>query len=82
MPRSYTIPTIKALFGQARACAYPGCGAPLVFEDRGVTTTVAEIAHIRSASPGGPRHDPSYNGDLDGPENLLLLCGTAAPACG
>ncbi len=76
MDRSYTLPTVKALFAQAQACAFPKCGAPLVFEDRGLTTVVAEIAHIRSASPAGPRHDPAYTGDLDGPANLLLLCGT------
>jgi hypothetical protein len=36
---------------------------------------IAEIAHIRSEQPDGPRHDPDYTGDVNGPENLLLLCG-------
>ncbi|MFI5495264.1 hypothetical protein [Actinoplanes sp. NPDC051859] len=39
-------------------------------------TVVAEIAHIRSGSPKGPRYDPSYPSSLvDEEENLLLLCG-------
>ena len=34
-----------------------------------------QIAHIRSAKPGGPRHDPGYDGaKLNTDENLLLLC--------
>ncbi|OLT18746.1 hypothetical protein BJF80_14205 [Serinicoccus sp. CUA-874] len=75
MSRNYTKLTIKLLFGQARQCGYPGCRTPLIYEDRGRKTVVAEIAHIRSEAPGGPRHDPGFVGDLDGPDNLLLLCG-------
>lgn len=75
MSRNYTKLTIKLLFGQARQCGYPGCDTPLIYEDRGQMTVVAEIAHIRSEAPGGPRHDPGFVGDLDGPDNLLLLCG-------
>ncbi|WP_143018774.1 HNH endonuclease signature motif containing protein [Geodermatophilus sp. DSM 45219] len=75
MSRNYTLPTIKTLFGEASACAYPGCGEPLIFTDRGKKTAIAEIAHIRSELRGGPRHDPDYTGDVNGPGNLLLLCG-------
>ena len=75
VPRNYTVLTIKTRFGEASTCAYPGCNEPLVFRDRGRTTVVAEIAHIRSEQPDGPRHDPDYAGDINGPENLLLLCG-------
>ena len=75
MSRNYTKLTIKLLFGQAEQCAFPGCRTPLVYEDRGRKAVVAEIAHIRSEAPGGPRHDPEFVGDLDGPDNLLLLCG-------
>jgi len=74
MPRNYTMTTIKTLFAEASACAYPSCGEPLIFHDRGKATVVADIAHIRSETPGGPRHDPDYAGDVDGPDNLLLLC--------
>ncbi|MBV6728576.1 HNH endonuclease [Nocardioides daeguensis] len=79
MARTHSEQTIKILFGQARRCAYPGCNSPLIFDDadRGVRTPVAEIAHIRSASPDGPRHDPDFPGDqLNREGNLLLLCGT------
>jgi len=75
VPRNYKISTIKALFAEASACAFPGCIEPLIFHDRGRATVVAEIAHIRSEQPGGPRHDLTYPGDVDGPANLLLLCG-------
>ncbi|WP_183093200.1 hypothetical protein [Nocardioides stalactiti] len=75
MSRNYTKLTIKLLFGQARGCAYPECETPLIYEGRGRETVVAKIEHIRSESPGGPRHDPAFAGDLNGPENLLLLCG-------
>lgn len=75
MARNYTQATVKTLFGEASGCAYPGCGEPLIFRDRGKATAIAEIAHIRSESPDGPRHDPGYTGDVNGPENLLLLCG-------
>ncbi len=75
MGRNYTNPTIKILFGEASTCAYPGCNEALIFRDRGKATAIAEIAHIRSETPRGPRHDPNYTGDIDGPENLLLLCG-------
>jgi hypothetical protein len=75
MARNYSMPTIKTLFAQARSCAYPRCNAPLVFVDRNVTTVVAQIAHIRSEKLGGPRYDPTYEGDVNGVENLILLCG-------
>jgi hypothetical protein len=75
MPRSYSLTTIKALFGAATTCAHPECDEPLIFTERGRTTPVAEIAHIRSEVPAGPRHDPDYPGDINGPDNLLLLCG-------
>ena len=75
MSRNYTLVTIKTLFGEASACAYPDCAELLIFADRGQKTAIAEIAHIRSAAPGGPRYDANYTGNVDGPDNLLLLCG-------
>ena len=75
MPRNYSQATIKILFGEASTCAHLDCDEPLIFRERGVTTPVAEIAHIRSEKVDGPRHDPNYTGDINGPENLLLLCG-------
>jgi hypothetical protein len=51
----------------------------LIFNDRGKATVVAQIAHIRSEKPNGPRHDPDYADALNGPANLLLLCGRHHP---
>ncbi|WP_327038107.1 hypothetical protein [Micromonospora maris] len=79
MPRSYKDRTLKLLFGTAAHCAYPGCASLIIFEDRGLLTPTAQIAHIRSESPEGPRHDPAYTGDINGFENLLLLCGLHHP---
>jgi hypothetical protein len=76
---SFPQPTFKLLFATARTCAYPGCQAPLVFEDpgRGVRSVAVQIAHIRSPKTTGPRHDPDYPKDkLNSDENLLLLCWT------
>lgn len=76
MARSYSHRTIKILFARARQCAYPGCDERLVLEHRRHLTVAAEIAHIRSEKPGGPRYDPTYPASmLDEEENLLLLCG-------
>jgi len=77
--RNYSLLTIKTLFGQAQQCAYPNCSEPLIFEDKGVSTVVAQIAHIRSEKTNGPRHDPSYSCDINGDANLLLLCGRHHP---
>jgi hypothetical protein len=75
MGRNYTLPTIKILFAEASQCAHPDCSEPLVYNERGQATVVADIAHIRSESSEGPRHDPTFTGDVNGPDNLLLLCG-------
>ena len=67
------------LFGQASSCAHPDCEAPLIFVERGASTVVAQIADIRSERPNGPRYDRMFTGDINGAENLLLLCGTHHP---
>lgn len=77
MARTYSQRTIKLLFARARQCAYPGCDEQLILQHRGQLTVVAEIAHIPSEKPEGPRHDPAYPEELINEEqNLLLLCGT------
>lgn len=76
--------TRKVLWTRARdMCAYPGCRQALTTNQVNAstgeefTTVVGEEAHIRSARPGGPRHDPDYSTDkLDNYENLILLCST------
>ena len=78
MPRNYSIATVKQLFGQASSCAHPECSTPLVFEEHNKRTVIAQIAHIRSESKIGPRHQADYK-DVDEFENLLLLCGVHHP---
>ncbi|MFE4544614.1 HNH endonuclease [Arthrobacter sp. NPDC056727] len=62
-------------------CAYPSCIQALTIDAEpsgsgsiGVTV-VGEEAHIRAQSVGGPRYDASYE-DIDGYDNLILLCPT------
>ncbi|MEU0839516.1 HNH endonuclease [Streptomyces sp. NPDC005962] len=75
MASKYRDETVKLLFGSATCCAFPKCAQPLVFWDRGHPTVAAEIAHIRSEKKKGPRYKAGYAGDINGFENLLLLCG-------
>ncbi|MBP0451144.1 tetratricopeptide repeat protein [Kitasatospora sp. RG8] len=56
-------------------CHWPGCGHPLTMRVNGKPVLDAEIAHIRARRPGGRRSDSSWPPEqLDGPDNLLLLC--------
>lgn len=74
--------TRKLLWGRARnECAFPGCTQSLTEDLANLeagslhATVVGEEAHIRAQSPGGARHDPTYE-DVDGYENLILMCPT------
>lgn len=70
--------TKQILWGKAGAtCSFPGCNRHLVRdatpEDREVL--VGEIAHIVAQSKGGPRAEvPVPGGNIDGFDNLVLLC--------
>jgi hypothetical protein len=66
--------TIKFLFGPASRCAFPECEEQITERIDGKLVVVAQIAHIRSEKPGGPRHDPTYP-HPNSFENLLLTCG-------
>ncbi|MEU5001619.1 hypothetical protein [Streptomyces sp. NPDC021622] len=80
MPRTYRDQTIKLLFGTATHCAYPECTTKLIFKDRELYTTTAQIAHIRSEKSNGPRYDSAYDkSKINEFENLLLLCGEHHP---
>ena len=65
--------TIRALFARSgNQCAYPGCTHELI---NSKNKFVAQICHIRAASPGGERHDADMTDEeRRGYENLLLLC--------
>ena len=70
--------TRQILWGKAGAtCAFPDCRLSLVrdatTDDREVL--VGEIAHIVGQSQGGPRRDTEIpGGNIDGYDNLILLC--------
>lgn len=70
--------TKQILWGKSGAhCAFPGCRRHLVKDketnDRDVI--VGEIAHIVGQSKDGPRgHMQIPGGNIDGYENLILLC--------
>ncbi|SNY25412.1 HNH endonuclease [Paractinoplanes atraurantiacus] len=76
-----SVQTRKHLWGRAHnRCAFPQCRQELTTDltdpSTGKTfpTVVGEEAHIRSSRPDGPRHDPDYADDVNGYENLILLC--------
>jgi len=75
-PRSYTRTTVMALAHHSGGLCYsPGCPEPVLAEIADAMRFVAQIAHIRAATPDGPRYDPSMTNDerRDFP-NLILLC--------
>lgn len=78
---SISEPTVKLLWSRAHnTCAAQGCSEELTRESSGAAgggalVILGEQAHIRGKRPGSARHDPSY-GDVDGYENLILLCPT------
>lgn len=74
--------TRKLLWSRAHdECAFPGCTQSLtedlenVVSGESASTVVGEEAHIRAQSPGGARYDRDYE-DVDGYENLVLMCPT------
>lgn len=69
---SPSIATIKQLFALSQnGCAFPTCSQPLIHEGK----VTGRICHIKAASPGGPRYDPSQTPtDRHGFDNLVLMC--------
>ena len=73
--------TRKKLWTRAHnECAFPTCTESLTQQLPGVAgsmethiAVIGDEAHIRAQSLGGPRYDPTYS-DVDGYENLMLLC--------
>lgn len=79
---SISAATRKTLWTRAHnECAFPTCIQELTLDgedsDSGVAKVIliGEEAHIRAQSAGGPRYDASY-ADVDGYENLMLMCPT------
>lgn len=68
--------TRKVLWGRSgNRCAI--CRQRLVVDETSADaeSVVGDECHIHSGAPNGPRHDPTVNPqNLDGLENLLLLC--------
>lgn len=69
--------TVKELYGSASHCASPECDEPLYrfVPELDRLALNSTVAHIRAASPEGPRFDPNMSAEAnrDG-ANLLLLC--------
>ena len=56
-------------------CQKPDCSNPVFSEERSTWVSIAEVAHIISASPGGPRPGRSIaRRNLGDYYNLLLFC--------
>jgi len=75
--RKYTARTLKILFGSSSVCAFPGCTTPIIDlgTGRDKDFVAAQICHIHSINPDGPRWKPGLTEEyLNSPENLILLC--------
>lgn len=69
---SYTEKTKKVLWGKSGGkCAFPGCERDLIGKEDNIQ---GEICHIVAKSERGPRWRVDFLGDIDGEENLILLC--------
>lgn len=75
-PRDYRAGTKQALFTlAARTCYFPECREAVVAFIEGIPVSNVHIAHIRGASVGSARYDPSMTDDDRASfDNLLLLC--------
>jgi hypothetical protein len=66
-------------FRSGNTCAYPDCGAKLVFaaiHDDDLDKAVGKAAHIAAASESGPRFDPDMTTEQRGSAaNLIFVCG-------
>jgi hypothetical protein len=69
--------TVKQLYGTAIICAHPDCSEPLLrwVDDLDIPVLNSRVAHIRAASPRGPRYDESMTDEERRAfDNLILLC--------
>lgn len=67
--------TRKRLWGNSgNCCAYCHCKLVIDATENDPEAIIGEECHIIAQSPNGPRGTTSYEGDLDGYDNLLLLC--------
>lgn len=70
-----SIKTRKTIWGRSgNRCAF--CKIELVSEkdENSRALNIGEECHIISSKSTGPRHKVGYTGDIDGYENLILLC--------
>ncbi|MDU8994504.1 hypothetical protein [Streptomyces mirabilis] len=74
--RTYSNATIVGLMTLARGyCYWPECQTPTMRMVNGSPVLNVDIAHIRAASPNGPRFDPALSKqERDEFSNLILLC--------
>lgn len=75
-PREYDAGTRAALFAMANGtCFFPGCPHPVLTMVGSDPVISVDIAHIKAATPGGPRFDPNMtNEERAAHPNVILLC--------
>lgn len=72
-----TATAVKELYGSASACAAPGCDEPSLYRWVPELETYAlnsTVAHIKAASPEGPRFDPDMSADDNRAAANLASC--------
>lgn len=78
--RNYTAATQAAIFAMSLKCYYPECRVPSVnILQKGEAKKNVQIAHIVSVSSDGPRYRRMPKEELNGFENLILLCSAHHP---
>jgi hypothetical protein len=78
-PVEHPVPTdatVKALYGSALRCGFPGCMQSLYrVSETGERILNSEVAHIHARREGGPRWSAAMSRDENrGFGNLILLC--------
>jgi hypothetical protein len=78
--RSYSLKTIKVLFGLAgNRCAVPDCLNPIIAPGSTLSedAVIGQICHIYAASDNGPRGKPGLTeAEKNSAANLILCCPT------
>jgi hypothetical protein len=71
--RAPNVKTLRLLYTlSGNECAFPNCDHP-IFDQDGLY--VAELCHIEAESQGGPRYNPSQDGNKrNGFDNLVFMC--------
>lgn len=66
----------KILFAQSGGiCSMPNCNIPIIINENGEKTNIADLAHIEAYNPDGARFNPGLSEEeRNSEENLMVVC--------